>query len=77
MQSRDVTKVTCHHVKNAGVPVSWQSIEKRFETTKKKRPKNIRKLAWIIHEPRLPQMQGAAYEAVVLHRECAATRQMR
>ena len=34
-------------------------------------------LAWIIHEPRLPQMQGAAYEDVVLHRECAATQQMR
>jgi len=32
-------------------------------------------LAWIIHESRLPQMQGAVHEAVVLHREWAATPQ--
>jgi hypothetical protein len=29
------------------------------------REKKSALLAWIIHEPRLPQMQGAAYEAVV------------
>ena len=34
-------------------------------------------VTWIIHESRLPQMQGAAHEAVVVHREWAATQQMR
>ncbi len=34
-------------------------------------------LSWIIHESRLPQMVGAVDEAVVFHREPAATTQMR
>ncbi len=29
-----------------------------------------------IHESRLLLMRGAGYEAVVLHRECPATKQM-
>jgi len=33
-------------------------------------------IAWIIHESRLPQMQGAAREAVVVHREWVATQQL-
>jgi hypothetical protein len=35
-----------------------------------------RKLILVIHESRLLQMRGAGYEAVVLHRECPATKQM-
>ncbi len=34
-------------------------------------------LAWMIHGPSLPQMVGAAGEAVVFHCESAATTQMR
>jgi hypothetical protein len=30
----------------------------------------------VIHEPSLQQMRGAGYEAVVLHREGPATKQM-
>jgi len=30
-------------------------------------------LTWIIHESRLPQIEGTAHEAVVVHRECAVT----
>ena len=32
--------------------------------------------AWIIHKPRLLQMQGTGCEAVVLHREYPVTKQM-
>jgi len=31
-------------------------------------------LSWIIHVSRLPQIQGAGDEAVVFHRESAATK---
>jgi len=34
-------------------------------------------IVWIIHESIWLQMRGAGYEAVVLHRECPATKQMR
>ena len=37
---------------------------------------NSHDIIFIIHEPRLLQMRGAGYEAVVLHRECPATKQM-
>jgi len=33
-------------------------------------------ITWIIHESRLPQIRGAGDEAVVLHRESAATKEM-
>ena len=33
--------------------------------------------SWIIHESSLLQMQGTAHEVVVLHYECAVTKQMR
>jgi len=33
-------------------------------------------LIWIIHEPRLLQMQGTGHEVVVLHYECPVTKQM-
>ena len=33
-------------------------------------------ITWIIHEPRLLQMRGAAREAVIFHCERAATKQM-
>jgi len=42
-----------------------------------KRSKGNNCSAWIIHESRLTQMQGVAHEAVVVHREWAATQQMR
>ena len=32
---------------------------------------------WVIHEPSLLQMQGTVHEVVVLHHECAVTKQMR
>ena len=32
--------------------------------------------SWFIHESRLLQMRGAGYDAVVLHREYHATKQM-
>jgi len=35
-----------------------------------------RKSILVIHESRLQQMRGAGYEAVVLHREYPATKQM-
>ena len=37
---------------------------------------NNHDIIFIIHESRLQQMRGAGYEAVVLHRECPATKQM-
>jgi len=33
-------------------------------------------LAWLIHDSRLLQMQGTGHEGVVLHCECAVTKQM-
>ncbi len=38
--------------------------------------RNTLLLTWIIHESRLLQMRGAVHEAVVYHREWAATKQM-
>jgi hypothetical protein len=35
------------------------------------------KSTWVIHESRLPQMRGAGDEAVIIHCESAATKQMR
>jgi len=32
--------------------------------------------AWIIHEPRLLQMRGVSYAAVVVHRKWVTTKQM-
>ena len=32
---------------------------------------------WIIHGSSLPQMRGTGYAAVVLHRKCPVTKQMR
>jgi len=34
-------------------------------------------LTWIIHGSSLPQMRGTGYAAVVLHRKCPVTKQMR
>ena len=32
---------------------------------------------WVIHGSSLPQMRGTGYAAVVLHRKCPVTKQMR
>jgi len=40
-------------------------------------PLLLSSLTWIIHGSSLPQMRGTGYVAVVLHRKCPVTKQMR
>jgi len=40
-------------------------------------PRGIDFLTWMMNKLRLPQMRGAGHEAVGLHRECPAAKQMR
>ena len=56
------------------LPINSRIVEQVAKATVKN---IIDGLAWIIHGPRLLQMQGTAHETVRMYRKWAVTQQMR